>query len=146
VKIELSPIQGSVKQKILKMMTPPPPPPPDPLDAVAKRLAIANMAAEADALTQQAHERAANVIAKRAGAVRDVFAAVQSAAKGGLPGAPVAELGIESAPITPAPADLGHPASAQSFMPPPAPMPQQQQFPMPGGMGGEPAPQGPTGP
>ena len=145
-KIELSPIQGSVKKKILQMMTPPPPPPPDPLDVIAKKLAIANIAAEVDALTAQAHERAANVIAKRAGAVKDVFAAVQSATKGGLPGAPVAELGIESAPITPAPPDLGHPSSAQPFMPQPElPMPPQQ-FPMPPGMGGEPQPQGPAGP
>jgi hypothetical protein len=143
VKIELSPIQGSVKQKILKLMTPPPPPPPDPLDKMAKELAVASLAAETDNLHAQARERDANVIAKRAGAVRDVFAAVQSAAKGGLPGGPVADLGIESAPITPAPANLGHPMAPQPLMP--QPEAQQPQFPMPNGMGGAPAPQGPAG-
>lgn len=118
VLIELAPIQGSVKQKILKMLEPPPPPPPDPLQQAAQKLTIDTLAAEVADLKAKAKEREANVIAKRAGAVKDVFAAVQSAAKGGMPAAPVANIGLESAPITPAPADLGQPIDAQPMMPP----------------------------
>lgn len=123
VLIELAPIQGSVKQKILKLLEPAPAPPPDPMQQAAQQLTIDSLAAEVADLKAKAKEREANVIAKRAGAVKDVFAAAQSAAKAGLPGAPTANIGMESAPITPAPADLGQPMPDQSLAPPPSPPP-----------------------
>lgn len=140
VLIELAPIQGSVKQKILGMLQPPPPPPPDPMQQAAQKLTIETLAAEVQDLKAKVKEREANVIAKRASAVKDVFAAVASAAKGGMPAAPVANLGMESAPITPAPADLGQPIEGQPLMPSPRPMmPPEMPQPMP--MGGQDVPQ-----
>jgi hypothetical protein len=144
VLMELAPIQGSVKQKIAAMMAPPPA---DPLDAAAKQLTVAALQAQVDETRAEIDNLKAAVIGKRAAAVRDVMTAAMNASKAGIPGAPAADLGIQSAPITPAPGELGSPmpmASPQpqepgpaSMMPPPG-MPRRPpigsappQFPSP---------------
>lgn len=119
VLMELAPIQGSVKQKITALMQPPPP---DPLDDAAKQLTVAALQAQVDETRAEIDNLKASVIGKRAAAVRDVMTAAMNASKAGIPGAPTADLGMQSAPITPAPADLGTPMPAQGApqMPPPA--------------------------
>jgi hypothetical protein len=91
IKLELMPIQGSVKRKIQGMLQPPPP---NPADIAAKGIALE--AAKADV-----EVRHSTAVKNRAGAVKSVFDAAASAAKAGLDSAQAASEGQQDAPLQP---------------------------------------------
>lgn len=116
VKLELMPIQGSVKRKIQGMMQPPPP---NPADVAAKQIALEAAKADVDV-------RHSTATKNRAGAVKSVFDAAASAAKAGLDAAQAAMEGQQDAPLQPAQGQgqanaLQQPPGGQPPAMPPAP-------------------------
>lgn len=91
VLIELAPIPGSEKRKIMKLMQPPPP---NPVDIAAKQIALKTAETEI-------HRREAETIGKRAKAVSDIASAAEHASKAGLNALQMEQFGVMSAPIGP---------------------------------------------
>lgn len=120
VLVELSPIQGSVKAKILKMMQPPI----DPAQQIAKRIELEGMAAEVSETQSSAME-------KRGKALNDIAFAAEHASKAHLNALEVFTrganlVGQQSQPVQTSPAPTPGPAAPPvppQAMPPPAPTP-----------------------
>jgi hypothetical protein len=117
VLIELSPIQGTEKQKILKMMQPPI----DPAQQIAKRIELEGMAAEVE-------ETRAAAMEKRGKAMNDIASAAEHASKAHLNALEVfttgaQQVGTAAQPVqtAPAPTPGAPPAPAlPNVTPPPA--------------------------
>lgn len=129
IKLELMPIQGSVKRKIQAMLQPQPP---NPADLKAKQIALD--AAEADVGV-----RHSTAVKNMASAVQSVATASAQATKAGLDAAAVWQTGVQDAPLQPASAQQQPTAQPQPGGPPAA-MP-----PAPSGVG-SPSPQPGVGP
>lgn len=118
--IELMPIQGSLKKRLLAMMQPPV----DPAAAVEKKLTLEGMAASNDAATAIADKDRAAAIEKRAKAFKDVVTAAVDVAHFGVDAAQAAQTYQQDAPVVPVE------RSAPSI-PSPVPTPPQMPGPIP---------------